>query len=250
MLKKERQAYILHQLNLHNRVLSSLLCNEVNVSEDTIRRDLQELADDGKVIKVHGGALSHSFSEFHFIDHNNIYPTSYKKIIAQKAVGLIKDGMFVFTTGGSAIMELIQLLPPDLNATFVSGSLNAIMEYSNHPNIDVILIGDRISKTSKTTVGAEAVAQIKRIKPDISFLSVNAIDIYNGITDNDWEVVEIKKAVIESSQKVAALASSNKINTLQPVTVCDLTKIDYLITELKPTHPLLMPYVKGGLQVL
>ena len=54
MLKKERQAYILQKVNLHNKVLSSLLCSEINVSEDTIRRDLQELADEGKVIKVHG----------------------------------------------------------------------------------------------------------------------------------------------------------------------------------------------------
>ena len=63
MLKKERQAYILQKVNLHNKVLSSLLCSEINVSEDTIRRDLQELADEGKVIKVHGGALSSSFYE-------------------------------------------------------------------------------------------------------------------------------------------------------------------------------------------
>src|SRR5215210_6488183 len=64
MLKKERQAYILHQVNLHNKVLSSTLSHEINVSEDTIRRDLQELADEGKIIKVHGGALSHSLTKF------------------------------------------------------------------------------------------------------------------------------------------------------------------------------------------
>ena len=72
MLKKERQAYILHQVNLHNKVLSSLLCSEIQVSEDTIRRDLQELADEGKVIKVHGGALSHSFNQVYF-PPNGVY---------------------------------------------------------------------------------------------------------------------------------------------------------------------------------
>jgi len=66
MLKKERQAYILHQVNLHNKVMSSNLSRDMNVSEDTIRRDLQELADEGKIIKVHGGALSHSFSQVHY----------------------------------------------------------------------------------------------------------------------------------------------------------------------------------------
>ena len=61
MLKKERQAFILHKVNLHNRVLCGDLSLEINVSEDTIRRDLQELADSGKLIKAHGGALSKSF---------------------------------------------------------------------------------------------------------------------------------------------------------------------------------------------
>ena len=75
MLKKERQAYILHQVNLHNKVLSSSLSVDINVSEDTIRRDLQELAEEGKVIKVHGGALSHSFSQVHF-PPNEVYSQS------------------------------------------------------------------------------------------------------------------------------------------------------------------------------
>jgi DeoR/GlpR family transcriptional regulator of sugar metabolism len=60
MLKRERQAYILHQVNLHNKVLCVNLCQDINVSDDTIRRDLGELADEGKIIKVHGGALSNS----------------------------------------------------------------------------------------------------------------------------------------------------------------------------------------------
>ena len=94
MLKKERQAYILHQVNLHNKVLSSSLCTEINVSEDTIRRDLQELADEGKVIKVHGGALSHSFNQVYF-PTNGVYSQNQKKIIAQKAIALISNGMFV-----------------------------------------------------------------------------------------------------------------------------------------------------------
>src|SRR5215510_6428509 len=103
MLKRERQAYILHQVNLHNKVLSSSLSSEINVSEDTIRRDLLELAEEGKIIKVHGGALSHSFSQFHF-PSSNFYSQSGKHIIAQKAVQLIEDGMCVLTGGGTTII--------------------------------------------------------------------------------------------------------------------------------------------------
>ncbi|HEY8895031.1 MAG TPA: DeoR/GlpR family DNA-binding transcription regulator, partial [Niastella sp.] len=147
MLKKERQAYILHQVNLHNKVLSSLLSQEIRVSEDTIRRDLQELAEEGKIIKVHGGALSHSFNEVHY-PTDNVYSQDHKKIIAHKAATLIQNDMFVLTSGGTTIIELARALPRQLKATFMSGSIPAILEYMLHPTIDVIMIGDRISKNS------------------------------------------------------------------------------------------------------
>ncbi len=248
MLKKERQAYILHQVNLHNKVLSSSLCTEINVSEDTIRRDLQELADEGRVIKVHGGALSHSFNEVYY-PTNGVYSLNQKKIIAQKAISLISNGMFVLTSGGTTILELARSLPPMLKATFISGSIPAILEYMNHPNIEVILIGDKISKNSKITVGSEAIAKIRQVKADICFLGTNAIDAEHGISDNDWEVVQLKKAMIESAKKVVCLTIAEKINTVQPISVCGLDKIDLLITELDPADKLLKPYTDAGVKV-
>jgi len=249
MLKKERQAYILHQVNLHNKVLSSSLSSEINVSEDTIRRDLVELAEEGKVIKVHGGALSHSFSDVNY-PSRNVYSQDEKRIIARKAASLIQDGMFVLTSGGTTIIELGRSLPPQLRATFISGSIPAILEYMHHPTIDVILIGDKVSKDAKITVGGEAISKIRQIKADLCFLGINAIDVSHGITDNDWDVVQLKKAMIESSQKVICMTIAEKINSLQPIHVCDIRDIDILITELPPDDPVLQPYVKAGITVL
>ncbi|MEO5996687.1 MAG: DeoR/GlpR family DNA-binding transcription regulator [Chitinophagaceae bacterium] len=249
MLKSERQAYILHQVNLHNKVLSSNLSQEMNVSEDTIRRDLLELTGQGKIIKVHGGALSHSFSNF-YTPVNNIYSHAHKKNIAEKAAALVSNGMFVLTSGGTTIIELARTLPLDLKATFISGSIPAIVEYMNHPNIEVIIVGDKISKSSKITVGGEAIAKIKGIRAELCFLGINAVDITHGITDNDWDVVQLKKAMIESAQKVVCLTISEKINSFQPIKVCDVHEIDVLITELNPGDPLLRPYVDAGIEVL
>lgn len=248
MLKKERQAYILHQVNLHNKVLSSSLCTEINVSEDTIRRDLLELAEEGKVIKVHGGALSHSFNDVSF-PTNGVYSQNKKQVIARKAVSLIHNGMFVLTSGGTTIIEMARSLPPQLKATFISGSIPAILEYMHHPNIEVILIGDKISKNSKITVGSEAIAKIKQVKADICFLGTNAIDAEHGITDNDWEVVQLKKAMIESSKLVVCLSIAEKINSVQPIKVCGLEDIDMLITELPADDPALQPYIDAGIKV-
>jgi DeoR/GlpR family transcriptional regulator of sugar metabolism len=250
MLKKERQAYILHQVNLHNKVLSASLCQDINVSDDTIRRDLQELAEEGKVIKVHGGALSNSFHKGHHSSSDQVYSYVKKGIIAQKAASLIKEGMFVLTGGGTTILELAKALPDNLHATFISGSIAALMEYVKHPTIDVIAIGDKISKNSMISVGPDAINKIREIRSDICFLGINAIDTILGVTDNDWDVVQMKKAMIDSAKKVVCLTISEKINTQKPIQVCALNKIDMLITELPPDDPMLQPYIEAGITVL
>jgi DeoR/GlpR family transcriptional regulator of sugar metabolism len=249
MLKKERQAYILHQINLHNKVLSINLCQDINVSDDTIRRDLQELEVEGKIIRVHGGALSKSFHKGNTTTEH-IYSYVKKRIIAKKAASLVKDGMFVLTSGGTTITELAKELPEELHATFISGSITALNEYAKHPNLEVIAIGDKISKNSKITVGPDAVARIKQIKSDICFLGINAIDTIFGVSDNDWDVVQMKKAMIDSAKRTVCLSISEKINSMQPIQICDLKRIDTLITELSPDDILLKPYVEAGLNVL
>jgi DeoR/GlpR family transcriptional regulator of sugar metabolism len=249
MLKRERQAYIVHQVNLHNKVLSASLSTEIEVSEDTIRRDLQELAEEGKLIKVHGGALSPAFNDITY-SPKKVYAQDNKKIIADKAVQLIKDGMFVLTGGGTTIIELARSLPVSLSATLISGSIPAIVEYMHHPNIEVIVIGDKLSKNSKITLGADALTRIKSLKPDLCFLGINSISPEHGITDNDWDVVHLKQAMITASQKTVCLTISEKINTIQPIHVCELDKVDILITELPHDHPMLQPYKDAGIEVL
>jgi DeoR/GlpR family transcriptional regulator of sugar metabolism len=248
MLKKERQSYILRQVNVHNKVLSSDLSTEMNVSEDTIRRDLNELSDEGKVMKVHGGALSKSFHLS--FSPNNVYSLDAKKTIAQKAARLIKDGMFVLTTGGTTIIELAKALPVELTATFITGSIPAAYQYIHHPNIELIFIGDKVSKGSQITVGGEAISKIKQIKADLCILGTNALDLEYGLTDNDWDVVQVKKAMIESSEKTVSLSISEKLNTSQRIKVCDLKEIDILITELQPSDELLAGYKNAGLKIL
>ncbi|MBX2918510.1 MAG: DeoR/GlpR transcriptional regulator [Ferruginibacter sp.] len=249
MLKRERQAYIVQQVNLHNKVLSTALSSEIDVSEDTIRRDLQELSEKGKLIKVHGGALSHSFHDITY-PSKKVYAQDSKKIIAEKAVKLIKEGMFVLTSGGTTIIELARALPVTLSATFISGSIPAVVEYMHHPNLEVIVIGDKLSKNSKITVGADALARINTLKPDLCFLGINAIHPQHGVTDSDWDVVQLKQAMVETSQKVVCLTISEKINSIQPLHICGLDKIDILITELPNNHPALLPYVTAGITVM
>lgn len=249
MLKKERQAYILRRLDLHNKVLSSSLSTEMSVSEDTIRRDLQELSDEGKVIKVHGGALSRSYN-FMYERDNIVYSHAGKKRIAAKAAALVSDGMIVMTSGGTTVREIAEALPPGLQATFVTGSVPAALAFMQHPGIEVILIGDRISKQSKITVGGDAVSQICSIHADLCILGVNAIDPLHGVTENDREVVQVKKAMARSAGKVACVSILEKTGSTQPFQVCPLKDIDILVTDADPGLPDLEPYRKAGIRIL
>ncbi|HEX2607651.1 MAG TPA: DeoR family transcriptional regulator, partial [Flavisolibacter sp.] len=114
----------------------------------------------------------------------------------------------------------------------------------------VIVIGDKISKNSKITVGMEAISRIRQLKADLCFMGINAINLENGVSDNDWEVVQIKRAMIESAQKLVCLTIAEKIDSQQPIQVCEPRQIHTLITELNPDEPVLQPYKKAGITVL
>ncbi len=248
MLKKERQAYILQQINIHNKVLSSDLSSQLSVSEDTVRRDLQELHEEGKLTKVHGGALSKSF---HFtLQNSDIYLRPEKRIIAQKAVGMIKDGMFVILSGGTTIIEMVKMLPEELNATFITVSVPTALELLNHPNSEVIFIGNKLLKSAQISIGAEVVQRLSEIKADLCFLGTNSIDAEKGITDLEWEVIEVKRAMIKCAQRTVSLAISEKLNTVQRLQVCRTEVIDTLITELDPLDKELDAYRQKGIKLL
>jgi DeoR/GlpR family transcriptional regulator of sugar metabolism len=220
----------------------------MRVSEDTIRRDLQELSEIGKVVKIHGGALSTSFQSS--LQYTNVYSRDEKRIAAQKVLEFIKPGMFILTSGGTTIIELARIIPHELKATFITPSLPVMMEYVRHPNMDVIFIGSKISKTSMISVGGEAISQLKEIRADLCILGVNAIDAEHGITDSDWEVVQVKRAMIESSSKVIALTIAEKVNTVHRITVCEADRIDMLITDANPDDPLFDSFRRRSVQVV
>ncbi|MEO6133523.1 MAG: DeoR/GlpR family DNA-binding transcription regulator [Ginsengibacter sp.] len=242
LFKNERHAYIIKQINLHNKVLSSTLSAELNVSEDTIRRDLSELADTGEIIKVHGGALSQSY---HYpLQHNKVYAEDEKKLVAQKAISLIKPGMSILTEAGTTMFELVRLIPDDIEATFFTVSPLMALELAAHPLLTVILLGGQIDIRAQITLGEKPISELADIKVDLCFLGANAIDAKAGLTETDWKVAQVKKAMIQSSEKLAVITISEKLNSAFQMKLCGPENIDYLITELKPSDKKLAAYKK------
>lgn len=247
MLKKERHSHIIKQVNLHNKVLSSDLAIELNVSEDTIRRDLNELDDSGQIVKVHGGALSRSY---HYpFQRNDIYAADAKKGIARKAINLIKEGMVVLTGGGTTIIEMVTMLPKELSVTIYTISPPVALQLADHPLIKVVLIGGELSKDSQVCGGSQVVSYLNEVKFDICFLGTNGISCNEGVTDSDMDIVQVKKAMIKASKRLVIMCIAEKLNSVQRMRVCELQQINSLITDLDPADDILQAYRKQRLQL-
>jgi DeoR/GlpR family transcriptional regulator of sugar metabolism len=233
MLKVERLNYILKLINLHNRVLSNDLSEQLKVSEDTIRRDLTELADANKLLKVHGGAVSKTlYGDNKSLD---IFAYEAKLQITQKTLSLIKDGMFILVGGGTTLTTILRNLPTDIQLTFITVSISAATELLNFPNCEIIFIGGKISNTTRFCFGGDTINRLSDIRADLCILGTNAIDADFGLTDSDYESVQVKKAMIRASDATAVVTISEKLGSKQRIRVCDIEDIDFLITELDPS---------------
>ncbi len=242
MLKKERQEYILQQINRHNKVLSADLCSKLAVSEDTVRRDLHELAGDGKILKVHGGALSNTLYQD---TQGEIYARQEKTIIAAKVVRLFQEGMCVMVGGGTTVREILKIVPRDLRLIFITVNLASATELLNYTNYEVILLGGKVSRHTRFCTGGDTIMNLADVRANLCILGTNAIDAEAGISDSDYESVQVKKAMIKSSERVAVVTISEKLGSVERFHISPMNDLDYLITELAPTSEVLRGYEKS-----
>ena len=249
--KKLRHQIILNEVHLHNRVLLTDLARILNVSIDTIRRDLKELDQLKRLRKVHGGAVSNGFNIYSG-KNLEIYEHVNKTIIAQKGISLINNGDVVLMSGGSTNLELAKLLPPKMNLTYFTPSLPMAIELLSKVsrNENVIFIGGRLSPSSQLAIGARSVNTLSEINADICFLGTGYLHLTDGITENDWEIAQMKKAMIRASKKLVSLTISKKLNTSNRYKICEINALDFLVTELDPTDTALDQYHKMNISVL
>ncbi|QCW99622.1 DeoR/GlpR transcriptional regulator [Aggregatimonas sangjinii] len=238
MLKEERQQTILSEVELHNRILLTDIAETLDVSVDTIRRDVKELDAEQKLRKVHGGAISLGFTTSS-ARNTNIYALEEKTKIAEKALTLLKDGAVIFVDGGTTCLELARLIPIDMKLTCFTLSLAVAMELCSKPNVTVIFIGGQISKDAQLSIGANAIHNLSEIKVDYSFIGTGYVDSQYGLTEFDWDIVQLKKAVLKAAKKTVLLCISEKLNSQHRYKTCDINSINTMITELEPDNKLL-----------
>lgn len=249
MLKAERHKYIMTKLIEDEKVVTADLALALDLSEDTIRRDLNELDRKKLLEKVYGGAIQIAEKAVDVFDIV-ISAEEEKKKIVSKALSLLADGQVIIMSGGSTNLVFAKLIPSDLKATIYTYSLRIAMQLSQHPNIDLIFIGGKMQKNAMVTIGMDVIQVLSKIKADICFIGASSINIKQGLTEIGYEVSIVKKAMIESSDKVVSMFASNKLNTKMPHVVCELNQLDTIVTELEPEDVRLEEYRKAGVFIL
>ena len=249
MLKEERQRAILNEVELHNRVQLTDIAEKLNVSIDTIRRDVKELDAENRLRKVHGGAVSLGFANYSPA-RNNVYALAEKTKIAEKAVKLLKDNSVVLIDGGTTCIELARLLPQNIKLTCFTLSLPVASELLNKPNVETIFIGGKLSKDAQIAIGSNAINNLSKIKLDYSFIGTGYVDADYGLTEFDWDIVQTKKAVIAASKKTVLLCISEKLNSQHRYKTCGINTIDTMITELAPEHNQLLAFKNQNISLL
>jgi DeoR/GlpR family transcriptional regulator of sugar metabolism len=249
MLREERHQYILEKLRIHHKVLSSELSQQLQVSEDTIRRDLKELADSGQVRKVHGGALARSPNPHRYKDREH-YAQEDKQFIARKAVKLIKNGQVIIMDGGTTTLEIARLLPPELRVTIFTNSLPLVAQLAEHPGAEVIMAGGKLFKDSMITFGAECINTFRSVRADLCMLGICSLHHEIGLSTPNRDEAQVKNEMIAASDQVVALATHEKIGTAESYIVASLSLVDTLVTNIGHNDPVLLPYRKLGIEVV
>ena len=249
MLTSQRKKAILKTLGRDGQVLAKELSETFGVSEDTVRRDLRELAGEGLLQRVHGGALPASTAVAPFAERRALESTA-KRAIAAAAAAMIETGQVVIIDGGTTSAELIRQIPHDLSATVVTHSPSVAVGLVDHPLIEVIVIGGRLFKHSIVTVGAAAVEAMSHIQADIYFMGVTGVHPTAGLSTGNFEEAFVKRALAARAAETVVLASSDKINAASQYVIGGITLAQTIIVERETERALTKPLEDAGITIV
>jgi DeoR/GlpR family transcriptional regulator of sugar metabolism len=249
MLSEKRKEYLIEVLKAEGQIIATAASQTLGVSEDTIRRDLREMAREGLLTRVHGGALPLSPALGDFTAREQI-STDAKRAIGRTAAAMIKEGQVVFVDGGTTCTWLVRSLKDGLRATVITHSPSIAVELVDKPNIDVIMLGGRLFRHSVVGVGAATLAAIGQVRADTYFMGVTSVHPEAGLGTGDFEEACIKRALAQAAGETVVLASPEKLGTAAPYQVLPLNAAGTMIVSKETEGAMLDAYRIPSLTII
>ena len=234
MHKEQRHRDMIDLLSINNIMSVTELSERLNASKMTIRRDLEQLEEKGFIKRVHGGAL--------YIRNNDLQPSFYERIneasdekkkIGKAAAELIENDDIVFFDAGTTSLSVAYHIPDNIEFTAITTGLMTAIALCDKPKVNIINIGGSIHTSSMSSINHMAIENICKFNADKAFISTKAVALPEGTYEAQMALIEIKKAIVQQSEKIILLADHSKFKTKSLSKAIPLNDIDIIITDSK-----------------
>jgi DeoR/GlpR family transcriptional regulator of sugar metabolism len=233
---RNRQKEILKLLNQTEKVLITDLSNHFSVSEMTLRRDLDILAQKGVIKRIRGGAIKFNQGSYEMpFEMRCDKEFEAKSAISKKAASMIRDGETVVIDTGTTALAVAEELKERNNLTILTSSLRVAWLLADRPNINLIVLGGVVRKGERSLVGELVENVFGNFFPDTFIMGVGGIDVECGFTDFNIDDVNVKRKAIKSSQRTIVVADESKIEKRAFAKIASINELDTLITN-KPLN--------------
>jgi len=251
MLAAERRNLILEKVHENKKVIVSELSKEFDVSEETIRRDLDKLEEDGHVIKSYGGAVINEKGSidlpFNVRWKSN---TQGKQKIAELISQQIEDGDHIILVASTTAVFIAKNIKQKRHLTVVTNSIEILLELADVSGWDIIATGGLLKAGSMSLLGKKAEDGISSYYVDKAFISCKGIDLKKGVTDGNDETGGVKQNMLSAAGRVYLAADSSKFGKTALSKICGLSDVDVIVTDKKPDGPWLEAFEKMGIECL
>lgn len=245
---RDRHEIIRQKLKTEGRVYCTQLSADLQVSEHTIRRDLQDLAEEGICRRVHGGAIS-SLSETANFGARLQEQRDTKDLLGEAGAKLIRDGACVFFDAGTTNLAVARAIPADLRFTAVTNTPSIAVELLKHPHVEVIMLGGRLRRSTGGALGITALKQFQRMHFDQCILGVCALDAASGVTVFEYDDAEFKQALIGQSEQVIVVLTSDKTPGVARYRIAGCDSISDLVLEHGISDTKITPFTEAGIKI-
>ncbi len=236
MLAIERRNAILARLNAEGKVIVTDLSREFDVTEETIRRDLEKLDNEGLATKTYGGAIANKNLNidlpYNVRKRANV---ERKQKIAEKISEMIHDGDYIMLDASSTAIYVTKCISHLKNITLITNSIEILMELTDKSDWNILSTGGSLKKGALSLVGTSAERMIKGFHVDLAICSCKGIDINMGITDSNEKDSEIKRAIFAAANRKILAVDATKFDKISFVHVCELNDIDTIVTDEAPS---------------
>jgi DeoR/GlpR family transcriptional regulator of sugar metabolism len=232
MTREQRHQAVCDAVQATGRIRVADLASRMQVSEMTIRRDLEELEGRGALTRVHGGAVSNVSRSFEpGFAVRSMQRIDAKRQIGQAAASLLRDGETVIIDAGTTTLHVARSLPRDIRIRVLALSLFIADELADMPNVTLMIPGGHVRRQERSFVGPATTAMLEQLTFDTTFVTVGGIDVDAGFTEYEFDDAETKKAALKSARRKVVVADSSKLGAVSFVRLCRTSDIDILITD-------------------